>query len=168
MIRHPSGCYGGGQLSGHARVSDDQMEARLDWLCSEELQHYRETTKDWVIVMIRELEEAMDAYPDEEMDQNKVNRIYRFGGIVVRETYEWIDELDEAYSLMRAREIRILDGVRTTVDPFTGADSRCVYEFLKQTKPLMNLTEREAVGLFKEELLSPQPERLVPQTTASL
>ena len=45
----------------------------------EELLYYRKTIKGLVVVMIRELEDAMDAYADKEMDQSEANRTYRMG-----------------------------------------------------------------------------------------
>ena len=35
MSWQPSGCPDGGQLSGHAGLSDEQLEERLVWLYSE-------------------------------------------------------------------------------------------------------------------------------------
>ena len=81
---------------------------------------------------------------------------------------KWFEELDEAYSVMRVKEIQILDVIRTTVDPSTETDTMCVYEFLKQNTPLLNLIEKDAVNVFKEELLSRQLQRLVPKTFTTL
>ena len=69
---------------------------------------------------------------------------------------------------MRVKEIRILDGIKKTVDPLTETDTRCVYEFLKQTMPLENLIEKDAVDISKEVLLSRQLQHLVPKTTCTL
>lgn len=79
---------------------------------------------------------------------------------MIREAHEWFEELEEAYSRMRAKEIRILDRIRAIVDPFTETDTRCIYEFIKQTTPQL--------VVFKGELLSRQLQGLVPQTTTSL
>ena len=190
MTRQPSGCHKGGQLCNPAEVSDVQLEERLAWLCSEvlkvnnlqatvpypsmknatmeELRQYKKTTKDLVVIMIRELEDMMDNYAEEELDQDEANSICRMGGGVIREAYEWFDELDQAYSVMRVREIQILDGIRTAVDPFTGTDTRCIYEFLKQITPLLDLVEKDAVEVFTQELLSRQLQCVVPRTITTL
>ena len=47
-------------------------------------------------------------------------------------------------------------------------DSRCIYQFLKQTEPLMKVTNSEGATVLKQELLSPEVERLIPPTTTTL
>ena len=97
-------------------LNDEQLEERLVWLYSEarvrvnilrgavpfpsmknatmeELRHYRENPRDPVLIMIVDLEIAMDAYADEEPNKNEVDWTYWFGGIVILEAYEWIDDL---------------------------------------------------------------------------
>lgn len=60
----------------------------------EELRYHRENTKKRVLSMIDDLEAAMDTYGEEEPDQQEVDRAYRLGGSIVRESYKWIDEVE--------------------------------------------------------------------------
>ena len=134
----------------------------------EELHYHRENTRKCVLSMIDNLEEVIDTYADEEPDQQEVDQVYRFGGFVVRESYKWIDEMEENYSILRTKEVLTIDNVRRTTSPFTLMDSRCVYEFLKQTKPLLEVSDSEAVTVFRGEHLSPEVERLIPSDISTL
>lgn len=49
--------------------------------------HSRITTQDLVVFMIRELEDAMDAYADKETDRSEADKVYRIVGGVIREAY---------------------------------------------------------------------------------
>ena len=134
MTVQPSGCHEAGQLRNPAKVSSDELEARLVWLCSEvrlkvnnlraavpypsmknaimvELPFYKKTTKDLVVFMIRELENAMDVYADKKMDRSEVDKVYRMGGGVIWEAYDWFEELDEGkgrlWTLLQRRTLDV-------------------------------------------------------------
>ena len=119
-------------------------------------------------LMIRDLEDAMDAYTAEEYDQDEVDKVYRMGDGVIQKAYKWFEELEEAYHSMRNKEIIILDGIRKAFDPFNVGDSRCVYEFLKQAAPLEGLSRGEALEVFVEELLSPSIQQDLPKPVSSM
>ena len=136
----------GGSAGGH----DDELEARLVWLCSEvwkvvdslnatvpesemkyaapdELRHHKKVTKGLVVSMIKDLEKAVDAYTDEEYDPEEIEKVSVLGEGVILDAQKWLEDLDSAFRTMSSREILILEGIRKNVKPFTKEDTRCVY-----------------------------------------
>ena len=92
----PYGCHAAGHLNGRVGLLAKPRRERLGWLytqilgrisslratipCSSmasasmsELRYHREITKERVLTMINDLEEAMEAYADEEPDQQEVD-----------------------------------------------------------------------------------------------
>ena len=59
----------------------------------EELRYNSKITINRLFSLISYLMDAMHAYVDKEPDQNKVYLIYQFGGTVIDEAYEWMDDL---------------------------------------------------------------------------
>ena len=73
------------------------------------------------------------------------------------------------YNEVRLKEVIILDNFRNNVELFSENDERCVYEFIKQVKPLKALMEIEAYTVLTKELLTKKVGRDMPDhiTTTS-
>ena len=189
MSGHSSYCPEAGQQGGPAGTHDE-LEARLVWLCSEvrqrvdnlnatvpdsemkyaasdELRHHKKVTKGLVVSMIKDLEEAVNAYADEEYDPVEMEKVSVLGEGALQDARKWLEDLDSAFRTIRSREILVLDGIRRNVDSFTENDTRCVYEFLKQIASLEGLAQREAAAVLVEELLSPELQQGLPKPVFS-
>lgn len=117
-----------------AAASEEVLESRLSWLCSEvhlkvndlratvpypsmkhvtqdQLQLHKDVTKDQVTSIIRELEDAMAAYDSEEQDKSEAERVWEMGDGAIQEAFEWINELEEVYSSLQVKEILIMDEI---------------------------------------------------------
>ena len=106
-------------------------------------------------------------YEMEEVGQEEADRVYELCDAATIEAREWMEEMEDAYSKMRVKEIVIIDKARR-LKPFTEDDHRCIYEFIKEIRPLDNLFEEDAVGILTEELLSPQLQQSLPPTVTTL
>ena len=122
----------------NATVPDSEMK----YAAPDELRHHKKVTKGLVLSMIKDLEEAVDAYADEEYDPVEIEKVSVLGEGVILEARKGLEDLDSAFRTMRSREILILEGIRKSIKPFTKEDTRCVYEFLRQIAPLEGLAQR--------------------------
>ena len=98
MSGHSTDCPTAGQLGGPARIHDEELESRLEWLCSEarlrvdnltatvpspkmkyatpdEVRNHQKVTKGLVLSIIRDVENAVDAYADEEYDKGETRSV---------------------------------------------------------------------------------------------
>ena len=116
---------------------------------------------------IEELNRAIDDYADEECDEKKVKELSAAGDDAIRDVTDWLEELEQAWDLIKTREILLLDKIRKTVDPFQEEEDRCTFEFLQQVAPLSSLPQKKAVEVLVEELLAPEIQQGLPKPVFS-
>ena len=86
--------------------------------------------------MIKELEEAMLLYDTEETDREEADKVYEFGDGVIKEAYEWIDDLEEAYQYIdELEEAHSRMRIEATEDQNDGPQGDGQYTGLQSTLP---------------------------------
>ena len=94
----------------------------------DEVFHHQAITKCLVISLSREVNTAVGAYIDEEYDEGKIEKISGLGENAIQEACDWLDDLEQAWSTIRTREILVLEEMRKNVDTFQpgGRRSMCL------------------------------------------
>ena len=127
MAGHSTDCPEAGQLGRLAGIHDEDLESRLEWLCSEarlridnltaavpspkmkcatldEIRHQQKVTKGLVLSLIREVENAVDAYTDEAYDEGEIEKVSGLGEDPIQEADDWLEDLDQAWSIIRSKK----------------------------------------------------------------
>ena len=73
----------------------------MKYATPDELRHHKKVTKGLVLSMIKDVEDAVDAYADKEYDQGEIDKVSGLGEGAIQEAYGWFEDLDEAYGIIR-------------------------------------------------------------------
>ena len=149
------------QLYSEARLRIDNLTSavstlKIKYATLDEIRYYHQAIKCMIISWASVTETAVEAYIDKEDDEDKSEEVNDLMFNAFQEAVNWFEDLEQAWSTIRSREILVLEEIRKNVDPFQERDNRCVYEFLQQIAPLAGLPQKRAVEVLVEELLAPK------------
>ena len=108
---------------------------------------------------IMEMNHAIDAYAVVECDEREIKKL---SDNAISDVTDWLEELEQAWDIIRTRDILLMEEIRRKVELFQEEDNRCIFEFLQQIAPLDGLPHRMAVEMLTEELLAPEIQRGLP------
>ena len=72
------------------------------------------------------METAVEAYIDEEDDKEMSEEVNDLMVDAIQEAVNWFEDLEQAWSTIRSREILVLEEIRKNVDPFQERDDHYV------------------------------------------
>ena len=79
---------------------------------------------------IEEMNHAIDAYGDAECNEREIKKLSEEGDNAINDVTDWLEELEQAWDLIRTRDILLIEEFRRKVEPFQEEDDRCIFEFL--------------------------------------